>query len=349
VGALSAAGLTLADWLKLKAHGQAQQRKAKSVIQFFMLGGPTHLDTWDPKPEAGDDYCGPLKNSVQTNVPGIRSSELLPLSAKQADKFSSQNFRVQGFGQSCLLARRLVEQAVPFITINWGWWDTHTDNFGAVKANLPVFDQGFASLMEDLAQRGLLESTIVLWYGEFGRTPKIAWAPALRLVGPVAGALPTNALPLAVGDEPEARETEPNKALPQATRVNVPAAINGRIQQPGDVDHCVITAQANQVLTLDVRARRLDSPLDSFLTVLNARGGGLTENDDFVDPDYPLVLHHSDSRLTYNFPAAGDYILRVRDTQGKGGDEYAYRLVVAPPKPDCVLRMIPDMQLVAGP
>ncbi|MCU0979528.1 MAG: hypothetical protein MUF25_10230 [Pirellulaceae bacterium] len=102
-------------------------------------------------------------------------------------------------------------------------------------------------------------------------------------------------------------------------------------------------------LTLDVRARRLDSPLDSFLTVLNARGGGLTENDDFVDPDYPLVLHHSDSRLTYNFPAAGDYILRVRDTQGKGGDEYAYRLVVAPPKPDCVLRMIPDMQLVAGP
>jgi hypothetical protein len=154
VGALSAAGLTLADWLKLKAHGQAQQRKAKSVIQFFMLGGPTHLDTWDPKPEAGDDYCGPLKNPVQTNVPGIRSSELLPLSAKQADKFSSQNFRVQGFGQSCLLARRLVEQAVPFITINWGWWDTHTDNFGAVKANLPVFDQGFASLMEDLAQRG---------------------------------------------------------------------------------------------------------------------------------------------------------------------------------------------------
>ena len=127
----------------------------------------------------------------------------------------------------------------------------------------------------------------------------------------------------------------------------MPAAINGRIQQPGDVDHYIITAQANQVLTLDVRARRLDSPLDSFLTVLNAQGGGLTENDDFVDPDYPLVLHHSDSRLTYTFPAAGDYILRVRDTQGKGGDEYAYRLVVAPPKPDCVLRMVPDMQRVA--
>jgi hypothetical protein len=177
--------------------------------------------------------------------------------------------------------------------------------------------------------------------------PVPADSPALRFIGPVAGGLPANVLPLAVGDDPEACETEPNDALPQANRVAVPAAINGRIQQPGDVDHFIVTAQANQVLTLDVRARRLDSPLDSFLTVLNAQGGGLIENDDFVDPDYPLLLHHSDSRLTFTFPAAGDYILRVRDTQGKGGDEYAYRLLVAPPKPDCALRMVPDMQRVA--
>ena len=98
---------------------------------------------------------------------------------------------------------------------------------------------------------------------------------------------------------------------------------------------------------LDVQARRLDSPLDSFLSVMNAQGGVLAENDDFVDPDYPLVLHHADSRLVFTFPAAGDYILRIRDTQGKGGDEYAYRLVIAPPKPDCVLRIVPDMQRVA--
>ncbi|MFH1265105.1 MAG: PPC domain-containing protein, partial [Planctomycetota bacterium] len=177
--------------------------------------------------------------------------------------------------------------------------------------------------------------------------PVPADSPSLRFVGPVAGALPTNALPLAVGDEPEVRETEPNDELAQANRVGVPAAINGRIQQPGDVDHFLLTAEANQVLVLDVRARRLDSPLDSFLTIMNAQGGVYAENDDFVDPDYPLLLHHSDSRLAFTFPAAGDYILRVRDTQGKGGDEYAYRLVVAPPKPDCVLRVIPDMQRVA--
>ena len=336
VGALSMSGLTLAELLKIKAHGQTTGAKAKSVIQFFMLGGPTHLDTWDPKPEAGEEYCGPLKNPIQTNVPGIRISELLPLTAKQADKFSiirsynhqdhghetgaytvatgalpsgemvypsmgavvslkkgydagyqgglppyitlttplpwfsdtgfldtkyqtfcthgdpnDKGFRVQGlamaggltdkrveerrtllqsvdslakemdkepafqkidgfhqkaygmllgdakkafdmsqekddvrekygrniFGQSCLLARRLVEQGVPFITINWGPWDTHTDNFGAMKGTLPVFDKGFSSLMEELAQRGLLQSTIVLWYGEFGRTPKVDPAP----------------------------------------------------------------------------------------------------------------------------------------------------------------------------
>ncbi len=172
-------------------------------------------------------------------------------------------------------------------------------------------------------------------------------SPPLRLVGPVAGGLPTNALPFAVGDEPEVRETEPDDTLPQANRVGMPVAINGRIQQPGDVDHFILTAEANQVLMLDVRARRLNSPLDSFLSVMNAQGGVHAENDDFVDPDYPLVLHHADSRLVFTFPAAGDYVLRVRDTQGKGGDEYAYRLVVAPPRPDCVLRIVPDMQRVA--
>ncbi len=177
--------------------------------------------------------------------------------------------------------------------------------------------------------------------------PVPADSPSLRFIGPVAGGIPTNVLPFAVGDVPEARETEPNDALAQANRVPMPAAINGRIQQPGDVDHFIVTAQANQVMVLDVQARRLDSPLDSFLSVMNLQGGVHAESDDFVDPDQPLLLHHSDSRFAFTFPAAGDYILRIRDTQGKGGDEYAYRLVVAPPKPDLVLRMVPDMQRVA--
>jgi hypothetical protein len=177
--------------------------------------------------------------------------------------------------------------------------------------------------------------------------PIPADSPARRLVGPLAGGIPTNAVPFAVGDVSEVHETEPNDTLAQANRVPMPVVINGRIQQPGDVDHFIVTAKAGQVMVLDVQARRLDSPLDSFLSVMNAQGGVLAENDDFVDPDEPLLLHHSDSRIVFTFPAAGDYILRIRDTQGKGGDEYAYRLVIAPPKPDFVLRLVPDMQRVA--
>jgi uncharacterized protein (DUF1501 family) len=77
------------------------------------------------------------------------------------------------FGQSCLAARRLVERGVPFVMVNSGGWDTHRDNFGAMKRLLPPLDQGFAALLEDLAASKLLETTIVTWFGEFGRTPKI--------------------------------------------------------------------------------------------------------------------------------------------------------------------------------
>src|SRR4051812_17843683 len=62
----------------------AVQGKAKSVIQIWMWGGPPHLDTFDPKPDAGNDYTGPLTSPIETNVSGIRIGELLPQLAKQA-------------------------------------------------------------------------------------------------------------------------------------------------------------------------------------------------------------------------------------------------------------------------
>ena len=71
-----------------RAAAPAANAKAKSVIQIWMWGGPAHLDTFDPKPEAGNDYCGPLNKPIATNVSGIRICELLPLLAKQADKYS---------------------------------------------------------------------------------------------------------------------------------------------------------------------------------------------------------------------------------------------------------------------
>src|SRR5512133_2949625 len=91
---LGAAGMLLID--RLPMHALAAQAastskpaaKAKSVIQIWMWGGPCHLDTFDPKPEAGNDYTGPLNKPIETNVSGIRVCELLPLLAKQADKYS---------------------------------------------------------------------------------------------------------------------------------------------------------------------------------------------------------------------------------------------------------------------
>src|SRR5260370_32403378 len=87
VGAASLIGLTTADWFRLKGQAAAAP-KAKSVIQLWMAGGPTQTATWDPKPNAGEDFTGPLRRTISTNVNGVVIGELLPLSAKQADKYT---------------------------------------------------------------------------------------------------------------------------------------------------------------------------------------------------------------------------------------------------------------------
>jgi uncharacterized protein (DUF1501 family) len=77
------------------------------------------------------------------------------------------------FGQRCLLARRLVEAGVPFVTLYSGGWDHHRSLFKDLDAKLPPFEHALAALIEDLDRRGRLESTLVVALGEFGRTPKI--------------------------------------------------------------------------------------------------------------------------------------------------------------------------------
>ena len=79
------------------------------------------------------------------------------------------------FGQSCLTARRLIERGVRYVTINHGGWDTHKQNFQAMRQKVPDLDKGLAALLQDLASRGMLESTVVFCCGEFGRTPKVLW------------------------------------------------------------------------------------------------------------------------------------------------------------------------------
>ncbi len=339
LGMAGAAGLLLAGNLSIGALPATRpanvKAKAKAVIQIWMWGGPAHLDTFDPKPEAGYDYCGPLDKPIATNVAGVKIGELLPLLAQQADKYSiirsmthgvnahetasylvqtgrnpgdgivypavgaivslfrgygagykglippyivltelqgrfseagflgprckpfatggdpaQARFAVEGvvaegitdqrqqdrrellgklntlsysmdgdprlaaseqarkqaydlilgdggkvfdlsqekddlrerygrntYGQSCLMARRLVERGVPYITINYKGWDTHKQHFQTMRRKLPEMDKGMATLLADLAQRGLLDSTIVWWGGEFGRTPRVQWEP----------------------------------------------------------------------------------------------------------------------------------------------------------------------------
>ena len=331
-GVLGAAAMTLGDRRVLAAATPPAAPRAKSVIQIWMWGGPCHLDTFDPKPGAGYDFCGPLKSSIATNVDGIQIGESLPLLAQQADKYSiirsmthgvnshetasyvvltgrepdrlvfpsmgavvslfkgydrgytspippyivltapqgrfsdegflgerykpfatggdpnQKRFVVEGivaegisderqrdrrellhtldtlgkampgnphfeqldrcedhaydlmfgearqlfdlsqeadtmrerygrntFGQSCLMARRLVEYGVPYITINYNGWDTHKQHFETMRRKLPELDRGMSALLQDLADRGLLGSTIVWCCGEFGRTPRVQW------------------------------------------------------------------------------------------------------------------------------------------------------------------------------
>ncbi|TWT74393.1 DUF1501 domain-containing protein [Allorhodopirellula solitaria] len=85
-----------------------------------------------------------------------------------------ERYGTNGFGQGCLLARRLVETGVPFVEVDLGGWDNHGGIHPTLKdQKLPQLDKAMSALTEDLAQRELLDDTVIIWMGEFGRTPRI--------------------------------------------------------------------------------------------------------------------------------------------------------------------------------
>ncbi len=108
-----------------------------------------------------------------------RAERLMSPTATQAFDLSREPANVRDsygrsrFGQSCLLARRLIERGVPFVEATLGGWDTHDNNFNAVRKLCGPLDTAWSTLMNDLRGRGLLDSTLVVWMGEFGRTPII--------------------------------------------------------------------------------------------------------------------------------------------------------------------------------
>jgi hypothetical protein len=96
------------------------------------------------------------------------------------------------------------------------------------------------------------------------------------------------------------------------------------------------------VVVAEVQARHLGSPLDSFLELTDWQGRRLAFSDDEVDKGAGLMTHHADSRLAAKLPAAGTYTVRIRDTQGHGGVEHAYRLRIGDERPDFALRIVPS-------
>jgi hypothetical protein len=212
-----------------------RRRPAKSCILLLLTGGPSHLDTWDMKPDAPSEIRGPFR-PIRTNVPGIEISELVPRMARHADKFAlirsvhhdgpaihetglqliqtgpfsdsaivpcalgnmgcglptrqSEARRVvagdlNDFEQNCRLARRLTESGTRCVTVDMfdtvfgkPTWDAHGSKpfstFADYKDRVaPAFDRGFSTLLEDLANSGRLDTTLVVAMGEFGRGPKI--------------------------------------------------------------------------------------------------------------------------------------------------------------------------------
>ncbi|XHR30791.1 MAG: hypothetical protein ACFUZC_09550 [Chthoniobacteraceae bacterium] len=141
---------------------------------------------------------------------------------------------------------------------------------------------------------------------------------------------------------PEVTETEPNDTLKTAQLVTPPLIVNGRIDKPGDIDQYRFSCKAGETLVADVAARRLNSPLDSWLRLTDAEGRQLAFNDDREDLAAGLLTHQADSAFAFPIPADGVYSLQIGDTQHKGGPEYAYRLRIGPPRPDFALRWVPS-------
>lgn len=156
------------------------------------------------------------------------------------------------------------------------------------------------------------------------------------------GDLLSDRLPFAIDTLPEVFETGSNNSLESSQSVTLPVIINGRIDHPGEWDVFKFKGRQGQTLMAEVRARRLDSPLDSMLELTDATGRRLAFNDDFKDNSEGLETHHADSFLMTTLPKSGTYFVRIGDVQHKGGREYAYRLRLSEPRPDFDLLVSPS-------
>jgi hypothetical protein len=152
--------------------------------------------------------------------------------------------------------------------------------------------------------------------------------------GTAPSGVPVRVLPL-----PNVLEAEPNGRPEEAVPAAAPGAFCGIIDEPGDHDLFRFAARKDQTFDVRVHARRLRSPLDAILRVLDAGGQRLAGNDD--EQSYP------DSYVAFRAPADGDYLIEVEDHRGQGGPEFVYRVEVAEPQPAVDVRLEEQQRYVA--
>ncbi|HPO14135.1 MAG TPA: PPC domain-containing protein [Candidatus Hydrogenedentes bacterium] len=152
----------------------------------------------------------------------------------------------------------------------------------------------------------------------------------------------SNPVSYAVDTLPECTEAEPNDTPLEAQRITPPQIVNGRIGTRGEIDIFRFEGLANNEIVAEIYARRLNSPLDSVLRLIDAAGNMLAWNDDHEDKGMGLMTHHADSCLRVKLPMDGEYFVQVADAQQQGGEAYAYRLRVGTPQPDFALRVTPS-------
>lgn len=170
----------------VKADGEDLANMTLRSLTPEQLGGRRRLlasfDDWRREVEAAE--VEKMDTAYQRAFDVLTSSKLVEAmnvereDAAVRDRYGHGSPKHQGDGapllnDHLLMARRLVEAGVRCVTVAYGFWDTHGNNFGHLKKNLPQFDQGVSALVEDLHQRGLARDVTLIVWGEFGRTPKI--------------------------------------------------------------------------------------------------------------------------------------------------------------------------------
>ncbi|MDF7800577.1 PPC domain-containing protein [Pontiellaceae bacterium B1224] len=178
----------------------------------------------------------------------------------------------------------------------------------------------------------------------------------LRHISVVKDGYRSNQMPFAIGEMEEILESEPNDEEGRAQPVKHPLIINGRIGQAGDRDVFSFQGTKGDSVSIEVIARRLNSPLDSNLMLTGPGMEKPVRNDDLNEKDNThlhlgagLITHHADSYLLHELPATGTYFVEIADAQNKGGHDYAYRLRISPSNPDFKLRMEPSgIQIAPG-